>query len=149
MEKGHGNHQSQSSKLARNNNTCSIDPKSPLPQNRNHIRQQRSSPKDATLRPHHLHSRIMQTGLGSRTRILDKQTIKAPIIRLAHGSMHADIRRHARDDQVLHPLERQQQPEVCVGEGATARFVDYRFGGVGEKFGDRGVPFFAADEEAA
>lgn len=114
-----------------------------------YILQQTRRPKDAPLTPNHLHRRLPQAFPGRCGPILNKNTIKPPIIRLPHRRMHTHVRRDAREHQIPDPADAQQQLEVRVREGAAARLVDHGFVGKRVQLGDRVVALFAADEEAA
>lgn len=79
--------------------------------------------------------------------ILDKQTVKPPIIRLAHRTPDTNIRRDTRHHQIPNAPKPQQQLEIRMRERTSTRLVDHRLAFDGVQFGNDVVAGLAPHEK--
>mmetsp|Transcript_27437 Transcript_27437/g.67718 ORF Transcript_27437/g.67718 Transcript_27437/m.67718 type:complete len:398 (-) Transcript_27437:29-1222(-) len=93
----------------------------------NHLIRRREGSKNTTLHRDHLAGRVMIPLVGRAGSVREQQALVSHVVGVAHRRVHADVGRHAREDDVADAVGPQDEVKVCAHERSLAWLVDDGF----------------------
>ena len=113
------------------------------------VRRRPHEAEDAALRLDHLEGRLLELGEVRGDAVLEDEGVVAPVVRLAHARLDADLGGHAADDELPDATGLEDRVHVRGVERALARLVDDRLAGDRVDLVDDVVAVLAADQQPA